>query len=210
MHPIYASAGEAQAVPILFVNAGNFAATVCGSRCAGAGLYPRRRLRTQAGTPSAAAEGGRQVGRRPVRHRSGRRAGRRTCFARASSRACCRPAPIVSPTRRMTRGLPRLPSRSAPISSAATARASRAMCALALPQGVDGDDLTRIAEARDAGARSHQYAVERHGAGRTGRRRAQTGRAAWRVLRRHPRQRAGQAISAGRTPSAAARRARRA
>ena len=30
MHPIYASAGEAQAVPVLFVNAGNFVATVGG------------------------------------------------------------------------------------------------------------------------------------------------------------------------------------
>ena len=46
----------------------------------------------------------------------------------ATCPACCRRAPTASPMRRTTRGLPRSPSRSAPINSPATARRRRATC----------------------------------------------------------------------------------
>ena len=49
--------------------------------------------------------------------------------------------------RRMMRGWRRWPLRWAPISSPATARRRRAPCKLVVPDGVDGEDLSRIIEA---------------------------------------------------------------
>ena len=74
-------------------------------------------------------------------------------------------APIGSPTRPMTRGLPRSPLRSAPTGSCATA-SRRTEVRLELPDGVDGADLSRIARSGLSRARSHQHAGKRHGAGR--------------------------------------------
>ena len=70
----------------------------------------------------------------------------RTASARARCPACCRPAPIASPTRRTMRASRRSPSRSAATASRATARPTQGRRELELPEGVDGADLSRIAE----------------------------------------------------------------
>ena len=70
----------------------------------------------------------------------------RIASCRAACPACCPPAPIASPTRRMTRALPPSPSRSAPTSSRATARRSRTARGSRFRHGVDGADVSRIAE----------------------------------------------------------------
>ena len=83
--------------------------------------------------------------RRAVRHREAPTAAKtRSCPA--CCRACCPPAPTASPMRRTTRGSPRWPSRSAPTVSRATARRKDKAVQLVLPDGVDGAELSRIAE----------------------------------------------------------------
>ena len=134
----------------------------------------------------------------------------RTCSGRARWPGCCRPASIASPMRRTMRGWRRSPLRSAPISSPATARREARNVRLVVPDGVDGEDLSRIVEGVDAGARPHQHAVERHGAGRAGRRgpqRSPSSTAPRSTVTE--RRQAGQGISRWSTRSARARRARR-
>ena len=64
-----------------------------------------------------------------------------------SCRDCCRPAPIASPMRRMMRAWPRSPLRSAAIASRATARRRRRTSNCCLSNELDGEDLSRMAEA---------------------------------------------------------------
>ena len=93
-----------------------------------------------------------------------------TCSGRAPCPACCRPASIASPMRRMTCGWRRWPLRSAPIDSAVTARTDARR-----PAGAARGHRRRRYRADGggggAGARPDQYAVERYGPGRTGSRR---------------------------------------
>ena len=97
----------------------------------------------------------------------------RICFCPGGWPALCRTASIALPMRRMTRGWRRSLSRSALTASRAIARRKRATVRLDLPQSVDREEIERIVEGGDAGARSHQHAGERHGPGRTRRGRAQ-------------------------------------
>ena len=70
----------------------------------------------------------------------------RTCFGRARSAASCPRAPTASPTRRTTRGWRRSPSRSARYRFTRYRKQEQKDIRLELPEGVDGDELSRIAE----------------------------------------------------------------
>ena len=88
----------------------------------------------------------RRAGRRPVRPRRRRQAGQGPFPARAACPACCPPAPTASPTRRTTRVSRALAFALGSYRSAATARPRPSGAQLELPEGVDGDELSRIAE----------------------------------------------------------------
>ena len=125
MHPIFAEAGE-PTVPILFVTAATFDKAIeiiddreqVYVRAAGYEPKPGRYLVVPAADGKLAGVlFGMENADEPVKDlfRPGQLV-----------RPCCRRAPTASPTRRMTRGWRRSPSRSAPINSPATARRRRA------------------------------------------------------------------------------------
>ena len=117
-----------------------------------------------------AADGRHRAGR--VRPRGGDQQIPRSVPARRCCRACCRRASIASPTRRMTCVSPRLPLRSVAIASTATARRMRPMSGWCHRMALTWPPSSRMAEAAHACPRPHQYALERHGTGATGARRA--------------------------------------
>jgi leucyl aminopeptidase len=146
MHPIYASAGEAQAVPVLFVNAGNFAATVAGLdapaqafiRAAGYEPKPGRHLMLpKADGALAGVLFGIEAGDEPVKE-------------------LFRPGQLASLLPPGTYRFANAPhdARLAALAFALGAyqfsryrKSEPRHVRLALPQGVDGEDLTRIVEA---------------------------------------------------------------
>ena len=146
MHPAFVSRDGATPVPIWFVTADNYAQVREGLSDAGAALRRDREVRAE-GRPVAAAA-------RPPTARWAASCSawkpptsrRRTASCPAACPACCRPAPIASPTRRTTRGLRRSPSRSAATSSRRYRKADANGAQLEVPEGVDGAELSRIAD----------------------------------------------------------------
>ena len=132
MHPAFVSASGA-AVPVWFVNTGNFAQVREGLDPAARRFAETAKFEPKPGQSlllpgkDGALSGvlfGLEAADRP----------RRTASCPAACPACCRPAPTASPTRRTTRGLPRSPSRSALTNSPAIARPTRTPRSLSFPR----------------------------------------------------------------------------
>ena len=94
--------------------------------------------------------------------------------------ANCRQEPIDSPTRHTICVWLHSPLRSARLPVLrATGRRMRAHVRLVVPEGVDGEDLSRIAEGVTLCRDPHQYALQRYGTGRTGGGRPRPRQRAW-------------------------------
>ena len=144
MHPIFASAGEARAVPILFVNAATFERRPevderehVFVRAAGFEPKPGQYL----ALPGEGGLSGVLFGLEDARRREG------SVPARPAAARCCRRASTVSPTLRTTRGSRRSLSRSAPIALRATASPRPQGAARCCRDGLDGEDLSASSKA---------------------------------------------------------------
>ena len=146
MHPLFASAGEARGTPIWFVHAGNADSVLQGFGERERAFTTRRRLRAEAGPAAAAAGRRRQAGRRAVRARD---------VPATRSIDPFRPGQLSG---LLPPGIYRFANAPHDARLAALAfalgayqftryrKAEARNVRLVVPDGVDGDDLTRIAE----------------------------------------------------------------
>ena len=145
MHPAFAAPGGTP-VPVWFVNTETWGAVRAQLGAAARRFAETAKFEPKAGQSLLLPGADGALTRRAVRHRAGRQAREGSASCPAACPACCRPAPIASPTRRMMRALPRSPSRSAPTSFTRYRKAEHKALRLELPEGVDGAELSRIAE----------------------------------------------------------------
>ena len=145
MHPIFAKAGE-PSVPILFVTAANFDKTteIIDDRertfLRAAGFEPKP------GPSSPRAGGGRQTGRRAVRPGKRRRAGERSVPAGRSWPTLLPPGTYRFANAPHDARLAALAFALGAYQFTRYRKAEARKVRLVVPEGVDGDDLTRIVE----------------------------------------------------------------
>ena len=147
MPSLFETAPGASAVPITFATKSTWDAICEGLSAAGEAIRARQRLCRQAGGVPDLAHRRRKNRAGAVRPGRGGQQVPRSVSARAHCPACCRPASIASPTRRMMRGLPTLAFALGSYRFNRYRKADALDVRLVPPDGIDAADIARIAEA---------------------------------------------------------------
>ena len=134
MHPAFVSRRRRAPIPIWFVTTETWRAA-CATQLDAAARALRRSRRVRAEGRASRCCCPARTARWPACCSASSRptSPTRTASCPAACPACCRPAPIASPTRRMTRGSPRSPSRSAPTVHALPQGRARTACGSSCP-----------------------------------------------------------------------------